>query len=133
MAQDAASPKITIGGNGDGRDEQGELDGGDGVRLGDGGEIGAEPGAEGLDEHRGERQEQKHDEKDHGNGDQDDADRQPLGGDGEAAGLGDEQRCNGGVAHWPNLRLAQACTRCTNSRMPKEIISIAVPMAAACA
>ena len=133
IAHDAARPKITIGGDGDAGDQQSELDGGDGVRLGDGGEIGAEPGAKGLDEHGGERQQQKHDEKEHADGDQDDADGKLLGGDGERARPAlSSKRCDGGVGHWPNLCLAQACTRCTNSRMAKEIISIAVPMAAAC-
>ena len=122
-----------IGGNGDGRDEQGEPDGSEGVGLGDGGEISADAGAERFDEHRSQRHKQEQHEKSDRDSDQEDADGPLLGGDRRAALLGDEQRGDGGIGHRPNLRRCQACTRCTKRRMPKEIISIAVPMAAACA
>ena len=56
---------------------------------------------------------------------------QPLGGDGERARRGNEERCDGDVSHWPNLCLAQAWIRLMNSRMAKAIISITVAMAAA--
>ena len=45
--------------HGDRRDQQGEPDRGERIRLGDAGEIGAEPLAQRLDEHREQRQQQE--------------------------------------------------------------------------
>ena len=133
IAQEAASPNTRLAGTAMAATSSVSLMAADSIGLGDRGEIGAEPRAQRLDEHRGERQEQEHDEEHDGDADQDTADERPLGGDGLGRAAGDKKRRDGGVGHWPNLCRLQACTRWTNSRMAKEISSIAVPMAAACA
>ena len=71
------------------------------------GEIGAEPCAERLDEDAGQRQEQKQHEEDHGDHDQNDADRAALGGDG-AGRLARNQEWSRRRQSRPNLLRLQA-------------------------
>ena len=116
-----------VQGHGDRRDQQREPDRGERIRLGDAGEIGAEPLAQRLDEHREQRQQQEQAEERERRRDQDGADRGAIRRhhpDRIQAGRGEHQR----VLRIRRLRArAQRCSRLIASSSRNEAASIAVP------